>query len=98
MNELSESHYPIDLNSDEYFMNEAIKEAKKALRNDEVPVGAVVVQDSSVDIRGWSRRYPGMESSISALIAPIARRMASDGVGRTEIKTTDRVQNEVEFT
>ena len=29
MNELSESYYPIDLNSDEYFMNEAIREAKK---------------------------------------------------------------------
>ena len=34
MNELSESYYPIDINSDEYFMNEAIREAKKALRND----------------------------------------------------------------
>ena len=31
MNELSESHYPIDLNSDEYFMNEAIKEAALGL-------------------------------------------------------------------
>ena len=35
MNELSESYNPIDLNRDEYFMNEAIREAKKALRNDE---------------------------------------------------------------
>ena len=48
MNELSESQHPIDLNSDEYFMNEAIKEAKKALRNDEVPVGAVVVHNGVV--------------------------------------------------
>ena len=29
MNELSESQHQIDLNSDEYFMNEAIKEAKR---------------------------------------------------------------------
>ena len=55
MNELSESHYPIDLNSDEYFMNEAIKEAKKALRNDEVPVGAVVVHNGVVIGRGYNQ-------------------------------------------
>ena len=33
--------YP--LYSDEYFMNEALKEAHKALEKDEVPIGAVVV-------------------------------------------------------
>lgn len=33
--------YP--LYSDEYFMNEALKEAFKALEKDEVPVGAVIV-------------------------------------------------------
>jgi tRNA(adenine34) deaminase len=31
------------LYSDEYFMNEALKEARKALEKDEVPIGAVVV-------------------------------------------------------
>ena len=55
MNELSESQHPIDLNSDEYFMNEAIKEAKKALRNDEVPVGAVVVHNGVVIGRGYNQ-------------------------------------------
>ena len=55
MNELSESYHPIDLNSDEYFMNEAIREAKKALRNDEVPVGAVVVHNGVVIGRGYNR-------------------------------------------
>ena len=48
-------YYPIDLNSDEYFMNEAIKEAKKALRNDEVPVGAVVVHNGVVIGRGYNQ-------------------------------------------
>ena len=55
MNELSESYNPIDLNSDEYFMNEAIREAKKALRNDEVPVGAVVVHNGVVIGRGYNQ-------------------------------------------
>lgn len=34
--------------SDEYFMKEALKEAKKALLRDEVPVGAVVVHRNQI--------------------------------------------------
>jgi tRNA(adenine34) deaminase len=41
--------YP--LFSDEYFMNEALREAGKALEKDEVPVGAVVVFDKTVIAR-----------------------------------------------
>jgi len=33
----------MELYSDEYFMNEALKEARKAFDADEVPVGAVIV-------------------------------------------------------
>ncbi len=33
----------IELFSDAYFMNEALKEARKAFEKDEVPVGAVIV-------------------------------------------------------
>lgn len=42
--------YP--LFSDEYFMNEALKEAKKAFESDEVPVGAVVVSNQRIIARG----------------------------------------------
>ncbi len=38
--------------SDEYFMKEALKEAKKAFDKDEVPVGAVVVYNQQVIARG----------------------------------------------
>ncbi|MBA3900528.1 MAG: nucleoside deaminase [Bacteroidetes bacterium] len=38
--------------SDEYFMNEALKEARKAFEMDEVPVGAVVVCNRTVIARG----------------------------------------------
>ncbi len=39
------------LYSEEYFMNEALKEARKALEKDEVPVGAVIVTDNTVIAR-----------------------------------------------
>lgn len=41
--------YP--LFSDEYFMNEALKEAKKALIMNEVPVGAVIVAENTIVAR-----------------------------------------------
>ena len=41
--------YP--LFSPEYFMNEALKEAKKAFEKDEVPVGAVVVCNRTIIAR-----------------------------------------------
>ncbi len=44
--------YP--LFSDEYFMNEAIKEAQKALLEDEVPVGVVVVANNRIIARGYN--------------------------------------------
>ncbi len=37
--------------SDEYFMNEAIKEARKADEKDEIPVGAVVVCEGRIIAR-----------------------------------------------
>lgn len=37
--------------SDEYFMKEALKEAKKAFDADEVPVGAVIVCDNRIIAR-----------------------------------------------
>jgi tRNA(adenine34) deaminase len=37
--------------SDEYFMTEALKEAEKAMKIDEVPVGAIVVCDSQIIAR-----------------------------------------------
>ena len=39
------------LYSDEYFMNEALKEAKKAFNKDEVPIGAVIVINNQIIAR-----------------------------------------------
>jgi tRNA(adenine34) deaminase len=41
--------YP--LFSDEYFMNEALKEAQKALSMNEVPVGAIIVAENTIIAR-----------------------------------------------
>ncbi|MDR2563794.1 MAG: nucleoside deaminase [Prevotellaceae bacterium] len=40
--------------SDEYFMKEALKEANKALDNNEVPVGAVLVWKNKIIGRGYN--------------------------------------------
>ena len=41
---------------DEKFMNEALKEAKKAWRLGEVPIGCVIVNDGKIVGRGYNRR------------------------------------------
>ena len=45
--------YP--LFSDEYFMNEALKEAARALEADEIPVGAVVVSENQIVARAYNQ-------------------------------------------
>lgn len=39
---------------DEFFMNEALKEARKALSEDEVPIGAVIVSNGRIIGRGYN--------------------------------------------
>lgn len=41
----------MELYSDDYFMNEALKEAQKAFQADEVPVGAVIVANNKIIAR-----------------------------------------------
>jgi len=41
---------------DLFFMQEAIKEAKKALKFNEIPVGAVIVKDGKIIARAFNRR------------------------------------------
>lgn len=45
----------MDLYTDEYFMREALKEARKALENGEVPVGAVVVCQNKIIARSHNQ-------------------------------------------
>jgi tRNA(adenine34) deaminase len=45
----------IDLSSDAYFMGEALRQAAKALKADEVPIGAVIAHDGRVIARAWNQ-------------------------------------------
>ena len=40
--------------TDEYFMMQAIKEAKRAFEDDEIPIGAVVVVNEKIIARGYN--------------------------------------------
>src|SRR5215211_6474546 len=45
----------IDLQSDDYFMGEALRQAKRAYAADEVPVGAVVVREGRIIARAFNQ-------------------------------------------
>ena len=44
------------MTTDEKFMKEAIRQAKKAYALDEVPIGCVIVQEGKIIARGYNRR------------------------------------------
>jgi len=45
----------IDLNSDAYFMGEALRQARKAFKADEVPVGAVIAREGQILARAFNQ-------------------------------------------
>jgi len=59
--------------TDEYFMKEALKEARKAERRGEVPVGAVVVRDGKILSRGHNRPIGGNDPTAHAEVVAIRK-------------------------
>src|SRR6516165_7511307 len=45
----------IDLQSDDYFMGEALRQAAKAYEKEEVPVGAVIVREGRIIARAYNQ-------------------------------------------
>jgi tRNA(adenine34) deaminase len=45
----------LDLSSDTYFMGEALRQARRAESQDEVPIGAVVVRYGEIIARAWNQ-------------------------------------------
>jgi tRNA(adenine34) deaminase len=45
----------IDLNSDQYFMGEALRQARRAWEQEEVPVGAVIVNEGRIIARACNQ-------------------------------------------
>ena len=46
---------PILITGDEHFMREALRQARKAAKQDEVPIGAVIVHAGHVIARAWNQ-------------------------------------------
>ena len=44
-----------DFTSDEFYMGEALRMARRAFSSDEVPIGAVVVRDGEIIARAWNQ-------------------------------------------
>ena len=65
--------------SDEYFMTEALKEAEKAMKNNEVPVGAIIVCDNQIIAR--AHNYTQRLNDVTAHAEMQAFTSASDYLG-----------------
>ena len=65
--------------SDEYFMTEALKEADKAMKSDEVPVGAIVVCDNQIIAR--AHNYTERLNDVTAHAEMQAITSAADYMG-----------------
>jgi tRNA(adenine34) deaminase len=58
-------------NSDELFMEEALRAAQRALEMGEVPVGAIVVCDGRVVAQGWNQNLAGNDPTAHAEIVAL---------------------------
>lgn len=69
----------MELYSDDYFMNEALKEARKAFEADEVPVGAVVVANNKIIAR--THNYTERLNDVTAHAEMQAITSAANAIG-----------------
>ncbi len=58
---------------DEYFMKIAIKQAKKALKHNEVPVGAIIVKDNKIISQAYNKREKTQDVTKHAEIIAISK-------------------------
>ena len=63
--------YYIEMKNNIYFMKEAIKEAKKSLLTNDVPVGCVIVHENKIISRGHNIREAKQQSLAHAEIVAI---------------------------
>jgi tRNA(adenine34) deaminase len=73
-----------DDHSDELFMQEALRDAQRALEMGEVPVGAVVVCDGNILAHGWNRNLTGNDPTAHAEIVALREAGAIVGNHRLE--------------
>lgn len=61
------------MNKDELFLKEAVKQAKKALKINEVPIGCVIVYEDKIIARGYNRRNTDKSTLSHAEITAIKK-------------------------
>ena len=69
----------IDLQSDEHFMREALRQAVKAYEADDVPVGAIVVRASRIIARAWNQVELLKDATAHAEMLALTQAQASVG-------------------
>ena len=69
---------------DEKYMKAAIREAKKAYKLDEVPIGCVIVQNDKIIARGYNRRNTDKNTLAHAEMSAIKKASKKTGDWRLE--------------
>jgi tRNA(adenine34) deaminase len=80
-----------DIASDELWMEEALRCARRALELGEVPVGAVVIFDAKIVGSGWNRNIAGSDPSAHAEILSLREagaRIGNHRLGECELFVT----------
>ena len=72
------------MNNDIKYMKAAMKEAKKALALDEVPIGCVIVANDKIIARGYNRRNTDKNALAHAELAAIRKASKKTGDWRLE--------------
>lgn len=72
---------------DEFFMEEALRAAQRALETGEVPVGAVVAHEGQIIARGWNRNIADSDPTAHAEI--VALRAAGAVLGNYRLGDCD---------
>lgn len=72
------------MNQNEKFMKEAIRQAKKAEKIDEVPIGCVIVYEDKIIARGYNRRNTDKNTLAHAELSAIRKASRKLGDWRLE--------------
>lgn len=72
------------MTTDEKYMREALKQARKASRLGEVPIGCVIVYEDTIIARGYNRRNTDKNTLSHAEITAISRASKTMGDWRLE--------------
>jgi tRNA(adenine34) deaminase len=69
----------IDLGSDTFFMTQALRQATRAFEADEVPVGAVIVQDGAIVARAFNQVEMLRDATAHAEMLALSQAFAAVG-------------------